>query len=71
MWRLVSTKRSRELIGFFAAGAAAIIAGGWAVFVYLAPAESKQKSADCMVEAKDSAVSCGDIRGNININSSR
>jgi hypothetical protein len=61
------SKRKREIIAFFAAGAAAIIAAGWAMFVYLVPPDTSKKPESCNVAARASAVACGDIRGNVNI----
>jgi hypothetical protein len=69
MWRMLRSKQNRELIGFLAGGVAAILAAGWAVFTYLAPAERDKDMKACTIDAKDSAVACGDIRGNVNIQS--
>jgi hypothetical protein len=64
------SKRNREVIGFLAAGAAAIVGAGWAVFVYLVPSDAHQKPSSCTVEASASAVACGNITGNVDIKSS-
>jgi len=61
------SKRNRELIGFFAAGAAAIIAAGWAVFVYLVPPDASKQPMACNIAAEQSAAACGNVSGNINI----
>ena len=61
------SKGKREIIAFFAAGAAAIIGAGWAVFVYLIPPDTSNKPESCNVHSRASAVACGDIKGNVTI----
>jgi hypothetical protein len=69
-WWPMLSRQKREIIGFFAAGAAAIIGAGWAVFVYLVPSNTHEKPARCNVEARESAAACGNITGNVTIDPS-
>lgn len=63
MWKLVEDKRKRELIGWFASGAVAIIAGAWAVYTHVYPAEAGKVNVvnDCSVGAAGDIKTGGDI----------
>jgi hypothetical protein len=37
MWDFLKDKRRRDMIGWVASGAAAVLAGGWALYIHLYP----------------------------------
>jgi hypothetical protein len=46
LWKLISTKRNREIITWLAAGAATIISGVWTAYIFLAPFDHRQDHLD-------------------------
>jgi hypothetical protein len=63
MWRLISNKRNRDIIGWLGAGTAVIAGGAWAVYIHLGPVHSSTPPRDCKLEASSSVAACGDING--------
>ena len=55
MWKFLEDKSRRETIGWLASGAAAILAAGWAVVVYIVPPHDKPNPAN----RGSQSVNCG------------
>jgi hypothetical protein len=55
MWKFLEDKSRRETIGWLASGAAAILAAGWAVVVYIVPPQHKPNPAN----RGSQSVNCG------------
>ena len=68
MLKVIEDKRKREMIGWPASGAAALIAGAWAIYVHFAPAEQPNPNAanvpDCSIAIAGSATGRDFTAGN-------
>jgi hypothetical protein len=67
MWKLISNKRKRDIIGWLGAGAAAIAGGAWAVYIYFVPVDHGKPS-NCTILASGSVAPCGSINNIDSIN---
>jgi hypothetical protein len=69
MLKVIEDKRRREMIGWLASGAAALITGAWAIYVHFAPAEQPNPNAtvnvrDCSIAIVGSATGRDFTAGN-------
>jgi hypothetical protein len=69
MWKMISNKRHREIIGWLGAGVAAIATGGWAVYTYISPIDGGKPSNCTVVKVVNGVATCRDLRGDVHINS--
>jgi hypothetical protein len=59
LWRFLSEKRNREVLGWIGAGLVVLTSGIWAVTVYLFPPQGAQDSKPTEVEARCGSVAVG------------
>jgi hypothetical protein len=61
MWMILKDRRRREMITWLASGAASVIAGGWALFVFLFPHEPAPPAPSPSIHNECGAAATGNV----------